>query len=600
MGSPESETPGADALEHVIVLVLENRSFDHILGHLPHPDPAFDGTAGHDYANRLDPADPRGTRYPVTDDAHYEIHTDPDHEHLAVMAQLAGVGDETNTGFVASYLHKELDTEVGGSARAFRHVWARRIAVAAGVAAVPLFVWNLAAGIASLAVSAAAVAGFLATRPKSPTPAQLVEAEAHVGEIMAGFAPDRVPVLSRLASEFGVCQRWFSSLPGETWPNRNFFHAASSSGSTDIELGFYEDPTIFERLDHEWEQEPRTGRPWHVYYGQFPPQVFFFTYVLERSVDHTSGLEALLADIRADRLPAYAFVEPHHGLLGRTPSCSQHPGNNLVGSGGHDFRAGERLVGEIYGALRATPEVFGKTVLLVTYDEHGGTYDHVSPPAAVAPGEIHDTWTRRFTRWATARTFPRYDFRRLGVRVPAIVISPWVPAGHLDATDRDHSCVPATLRSRFAPGQEPLTARDAHAVPFDALLSLPAPRPVASLPDLGAEMAALGNPPLFAGESSAAPAPGAPSQTEPTTGFGWQLIDLTRAIHRGTVEPVLAAQATPDRSPSAPAPTREAKVTRTRIVPGRERSRRRSPQDLHQLLDETEFVLGAIAADQQA
>ena len=592
--------PGVAGIEHVIVLVLENRSFDHLLGHLDHTaGDAFDGTAGHpELGNFLDPKTTTSTWYPVTDEATYTFPVDPDHEHFAVLEQLRTIGDRRNTGFVASYVHKALDTDLNENRRVMLRTWGRRLIVGGvGVGVLTWFWEPVVAGVA-LVVAVLGLVGVVATRSRRVTAAQEHQAEQVAPAIMAGFTPDKVPVLSTLALEFAVCQCWFASVPGETWPNRNFFHSATSSGSTDIELGFYEDRTIFENLDREWRERPRPGRAWHVYYGQFPPQVFFFTYVLERSIDHTGGLQDLLDDIDHGRLPAYSFVEPHHGLLGRQPSCSQHPGNNLTASRGVDFRSGERLVAEIYRHLQQHPDVFDKTVFVVTYDEHGGTYDHHHPPHTVAPESEHDTWSRRLMRWLSARRYPAgFDFQRLGPRVPAVVISPWIPRATLDSTVRDHSGVPATVRELFAPTAGFLTRRDRHAATFESLLTLDQPRRAPELPTLDDELHALGNPPLFPGDPSLpldAPAP-----TAPSSAFDWQLVDLTHAIHAGTVAP--AAQdpagtraALHAREPGAATPA----LRRRRIRPlRRQRLRAQDTSTLHQLLADTETALGAMAAE---
>src|SRR5437868_4132599 len=100
--------PGIGVVEHVVVLVLENRSFDHLLGHLDHPaGDQFDGTIGHpELGNHLQPSLTTSRWYPATDEATYTFPVDPDHEHYAVLEQLRRIGDRRNTGFVASYVHK--------------------------------------------------------------------------------------------------------------------------------------------------------------------------------------------------------------------------------------------------------------------------------------------------------------------------------------------------------------------------------------------------------------------------------------------------------------------------------------------------------------
>jgi phospholipase C len=185
----------------------------------------------------------------------------------------------------------------------------------------------------------------------------------------------------------------------------------------------------------------------------------------------------------------------HDPIIG-TPdvSNSQHPENNLVtnaaydgysGGADSDFARAESLIATVYEALRADPELFRRTVLLITYDEHGGIYDHVPPPTGVpAPGPTPGGTGRLFDVLLRRRS-RSFDFSMLGPRVPAVVVSPYVPAGTVDPRVHDHACVPATLRAVFAPDAPPLTERDrwAASAPFHTTLSLDSPRE-ADLPDL--------------------------------------------------------------------------------------------------------------------
>jgi phospholipase C len=220
------------SIDHVIVLVLENRSFDHLLGFVPHPDAAFDGlTKGGPYTN---PAwRNQGPPVPASSDAKPVLPADPDHSHDAVMQQLdiRGIGPArrpTNQGFVASYEEKGR----GIAAPAFEGLLG------------PIANWWFRRQ-----------AGKRVVENRGPL-------------VMACQAPERAPVLATLAQEFGVCSKWFASVPGETWPNRNYLHAATSDGTTNIVLRFYSDPTIFELLEER-------GKQWHVYHDD-TPQIWAF------------------------------------------------------------------------------------------------------------------------------------------------------------------------------------------------------------------------------------------------------------------------------------------------------------------------------------
>lgn len=272
---------------------------------------------------------------------------------------------------------------------------------------------------------------------------------------MRCFDERRVPVLTTLAREFAVCTRWFSSVPGETWPNRNFAHAATSHGTVDIEKKPYFDKTIFQQLSKE-------KRSWAVYHDG-PAQIWAFPKLWDLPWrNRFKGMERLYRAIKKDRLPHYAFVEPNHGLILNRfleSSNSQHPSNNL--QKGRDFLAGECLIADIYSALRANPEVFRKTLFVITYDEHGGFFDHVHPPTNATPPDPNGQ---------ASKTGFKFDL--LGVRVPAVLVSPWIPANTVDPTTYDHSSIVKTVREVFASNQSRLTERDNNAQTFHHNLSL--------------------------------------------------------------------------------------------------------------------------------
>src|SRR5205807_9200469 len=165
---------------------------------------------------------------------------------------------------------------------------------------------------------------------------------------------------------------------------------------------------------------------------------------------------------------------------------------NLVSNDGYDnfatadtdFARGERLIASVYEALRANPAVFERALLMITYDEHGGFFDHATPPVGVPNPHAHPSLGVRLLHLLLHRRAAAFDFTMLGPRVPAVVISPYIPRSTVDERIHDHAAVPATLRALFAPGAEPLTSRDGWAAPLHDLLTLAAPR--ADLPDLSA------------------------------------------------------------------------------------------------------------------
>ena len=529
---------------HVIVLMFENRSFDHMLGFLDHPDfEAFGGLRVGEHPNPYDLVDPTQGTVGVSDDAEARLEMDPPHGHVSALTQL-----NTNQargfrmdGFVAAYAQKLAGKEhiphvhwkrIGALVAllvfpiaAAAHDLARRSVVAgwsgfprwygwsalAVVVGVALLQLHLLPGIRRryLLLASAAMATFgalaaegmarwfderrgavswtvvtggcvagilLYVRKKMQARIQVPQHRLRElsANIMRCMTPDKLPALAELAREYAVCTRWFSSVPGATWPNRNFAHAATSDESVDIELGLYEDRTLFEALDAEERQRPdaqkEDRRTWRIYHHD-TPQVFAFPRLWgARDRAHWYDAGDLLQHIADEDLPMYSFVEPCHT---GSKANSQHPGNN-ESIGSDDFRRGDQLIASIYNALVDRPALFRQTVLVITYDEHGGLFDHVEPPRAVHPDRFGSGRGRELGRRVVSlfiehknRPFP---FTHLGVRVPTVVVSPWVIDHKVDPTVYDHASIVATVRRLWAPSREPLSRRDEFANDFLHLL----------------------------------------------------------------------------------------------------------------------------------
>lgn len=449
-------------VDHVVVLCLENRSFDQMLGFLEHPDPTFEGLlTGGAHGN----AGSNGEVVPATADAKRVIPYGPDHSHDAVVQQLSRTltGQATNQGFVLSY-------ELKASGRS------------------PSTKGGLIPDLARLV-----------SRPRRNP------AGARRGPlVMRCQSPAQVPVLATLAREFAVCDQWFCSVPGETWPNRNFLHAATSDGEVNIEIRPYLNRTIFELLEEN-------GHDWRIYHDD-TPQAWAFPRLWDTADRHAKwfDMDRFYGHVARGDLASYTFIEPNHRpplhtldrLSGPTAAAarsdSQHPENNLVSDGAYDgyddhvptdFARGERLIARIYEALRANPELFARTVLVITYDEHGGWYDHVPPTLRVpSPGSLRPNFATRLLRALMHTNATAFDFTTVGVRVPTLIVSPLVERARVDHTVYEHASLPATLRRMFAPGAGPLTPRDAAAAPFDHLWSRSEPR--TNLPDLSPYAAA--------------------------------------------------------------------------------------------------------------
>lgn len=288
------------------------------------------------------------------------------------------------------------------------------------------------------------------------------------GTVLRCFDPASLPVLTTLCREFAICDRWFSSMPGLTWPNRFFAAAASSNGlehtPTLGELtvwetvnGFgFQTGTIFDRL-----------RSKQLPYRLYGP-MFSITGALKGIAPFEVRPHSHFAtDLTDPAYPAaYTLIEPDYGnvLAHYVGGTSQHPLD--------DVRGGEKIIKSTYEALRSSP-LWDTSMLIITWDEHGGLYDHVHPSTAPTPGDAVDT---RFNH-------ARFGFDVYGVRVPAVVISPLVPRNLVDHRTYDHTSILATIEHAF--GINPLTARDAAARSLLNLASLPQARTdaPATLPD---------------------------------------------------------------------------------------------------------------------
>lgn len=278
--------------------------------------------------------------------------------------------------------------------------------------------------------------------------ARLVRQEMDVeeaAEAMGYFTRTELPILYGLADEFALCDRWFCSVLGPTWPNRMYFTTAQSNGRRDNEIpplvtGF-QWPTLFDRLTE-------AGIPWRGYYNDLP---FLLLFGSHRAGNRVVRFEQFLDDARSGNLPAVCHVEPGYTIN------DDHPPN--------DIHLGQAFLSSIVHAVADGPQ-WAKSLILITYDEHGGFYDHVAPP--VVPDERADL-----------------GFGQLGVRVPAVVISPYTRRGTVSSTLLEHSSFPAFVEWLF--GLAPLTMRDAQANLFLDTFDLRRvrnhdPRPFPALP----------------------------------------------------------------------------------------------------------------------
>lgn len=348
-----------NGIEHIIVLMLENRSFDHMLGLLDHPKkPDFpeDFLKGDEYneaGGKIYHAAPSNARYGVI--------KEPGHEHENVKAQMGTTGQaSTMKGFAQAHLDKKNDGD-----------------------------------------------------PQ---------------EVMRMYRPDQVPVLSALAKQYCLCTHWHCSVPGATWPNRFFAMAAQSSGHMDNE--YFQIPVDITSIFHVLKAAEQAGsvqeNSWGIFHDGLFLSLLVKGMVAPEMISHYRKNSELLDIIkkRPNELPAFSWVEPDH--FGRD-SSSQHPGFMDKKYEEWAFLSADNFIADIYDALKSQPELFKKTLFVVTYDEHGGFYDHVAPPYDAAPPNQHNP-----------KNLP---FNLLGPRVPAVLINPRIASATIDRNTYEHSSI---------------------------------------------------------------------------------------------------------------------------------------------------------------
>jgi phospholipase C len=385
---------GMENIEHVVVVMFENRSFDNLLGWLydnqtnppkfnipSQTPPTFEGLTVNTFSNQINSTAPpvfaaRPTSaWPSCPNRNQVPTPDPNEEFENVTTQIygkssPGPGDPPNmSGFLQDY----------------------------------------------------------STTDAGPNSA---------GQIMQSYGPEEANVINDLARSFAVCDHWFASVPSQTWPNRGFVHTGSSDGHFNNDnCEWYQIPTIFNILQDQ-------GKSWAVF---FDGGLVSLTYWQLPDLGSLRGNFKDLAAFSqlcqaqpdadpATKLPLYSFIEPRFAadLLGLNQPNDYHPPHNIC--------RGETFLASVYQAVQQSP-YRDKILLFVTFDEHGGTYDHVPPPTgAVAPipGPISRDGT--------------FGFDRYGVRVPAIVVSSYVEPGtvfraSVGEQPYDHTSVLATLRN---------------------------------------------------------------------------------------------------------------------------------------------------------
>lgn len=451
-------------IEHVVFLMLENRSFDNLLGWLyqgedrpkhiiaaPHKkDEPFHGLKPDTYFNHH-PKD-HARHYVKQGASHYNSpRTDPHEPHQHVNIQLFDL-PENSTGQPE---HGKPAT-MGGFLKDYYYSHTGPLAPAC---------------------DEPDPVGFLAKHLSKP-----MTYEPSL-EIMEAFTPQQLPVINGLAKAYAVSDQWFSSVPTQTMANRAFSVCGTSLAPLNDELtelvdnhglvfglvpGRYHARTIWQTLSDNGYKKPSD---WMIYYHSVEVTKFCLTqnaFKIPDHHEHVAPIEHFFKAAKHGRLPSFSYLEPawYDVLPPYTNGNSYHPPSNVL--------PGEVFLKKLYDALTHNPDQWRKTLLIITFDEHGGTYDHVPPPWGAVP-----PWGFGKPPHALEENF---GFDRFGVRVPTLLISPWIDEATVfrSTTDMpyDHTSLIATiLKWKGIPKESwNMGERVNHAPTFEGVLTRSTPR----------------------------------------------------------------------------------------------------------------------------
>lgn len=435
------ETNPLKKIEHIVVLMLENRSFDNLLGWLydPENDAPFDqvpqnfeGLSGREFSNRAPDGrivlagktyDPRGP-VPNPGEPYEEVYSQLYDVPLVAVNKVPTILPPPNMqGFIRNYADQK-------------------------------------------------------DKPADPA------------KIMNSFTPKTVPVLSALAHNYAVFDHWFASIPTQTFCNRSFVHAGTSSGYVNNKGGglcfVNETPTIFDLLEG-------AGKSWNIFCGSWLLESFtlltqkrLWRHALTKKFAHFKDFVAAAG--RPGGLPNYSFIEPiYFDSIVWGAQTDMHPESNLWEFyGPSNLHKGEEFLWTVYDAVRNSPD-WESTLLMVLFDEHGGCYDHVPPPSAstckvaINPSEDDKVIP------ADEPGGTGFKFDRLGPRVPAIAVSAYTPPETRINAVFEHTSVLSTIVKCFDLPAGQLGKRQANAEDVSAALTLANPRtdrPLLARPEL--------------------------------------------------------------------------------------------------------------------
>jgi phospholipase C len=347
-------------IEHIVVLMMENHSFDNVLGMVPHQVPGRASVDGLTLRHGLPTnSNPDAAGNPVLA------------QHATSPCQLSGEPSQSWNASHQAYDNGLNDGFVTASAPVAMRFWDKR----------------------------------------------------------------DLPFSYALAEHFPIGERHFASLLGQTFPNRAFFFAATSSGIINDTLTQVPpaNGTIFDRLDAHHVD-------WAIYYKNYPSVVVVAGIDTPARSQRIRKFDRFSTDVAAGRLPQFTFIDPDY-----ITSSEENP---------QDIQLGERFVAEVVQAVTHA-RTWKHTALFLTYDEHGGYYDHVPPPPAIPPDSIPPILTSSDVPAA---------FDRYGFRVPTIVISPWARPRHVSRVVGDHTSITAFVERKW--NLPAMTFRDANAHPM--------------------------------------------------------------------------------------------------------------------------------------
>ncbi len=373
-------------IKHVVVLMLENRSFDHMFGFAAAPaGQTIENLVGKNLSNLLNPAKPESANNPkilAKKTAPFAVHDKegPSHSFNGTNVQLC----DDRSGPSAQHLIKNN--------------------------------------------------GFVRNYKDHLLQSTHTVDKSNLAEVMKSFSPTQLPAINALARDFCLCDHWFCEVPGPTMPNRMYIHAATSEG---------------------YVHNAFAGHSWATYFHDFNEVLQFKA--LTKTPDHFRRFdERWKSDVANGKLATYSFILPRFMNKTNARANSQHAPE--------DVRFGEHLIADVYDALAANQPLFNETALIVTYDEIGGFYDHI------APGNARNPDGQDSPNPDDNATFqvPSFKFDRLGLRVPTLIVSPWIPKGVVENRNLQHTSVIKTMSgaTSFA----------------DLFKKLNAPRPATDMP----------------------------------------------------------------------------------------------------------------------